>query len=170
MKCLECGVEMKVVHENHKYSECGLDNVVIVNASKHKCTKCGEEYLDLPNPEDLHRVISEEIIKNHKKLDFKEFRFLRKHLGFSSTYFAKIVKISRETMSRYENGKSKIPTQMDLLIRALVMSKLPCRDYDYHDLILENDEKITESQLRIWIAKRGKQKGKWEKESALSKA
>jgi len=166
MKCLDCNVEMKVVHENHKYSESGLDNVVIVNATKHRCAKCGEEYLDLPNLEELHRVISEAIIRNHRNLDGKEFRFLRKHLGFSSAYFAKIVKVTRETISRYENGKSKIPRQMDLLIRALALTKLPRRDYDYHDLILENDPQAVQSNYRFLAAK----KGKWERESASSKA
>lgn len=161
MKCLDCNVEMKIVHENHKYSECGLDNVVLVKATKHKCPECGEEYLDLPNLEELHRVISEAIIRNHNNLDGKEFRFLRKHLGFSSSYFAKVVHVSRETISRYENGKSKIPKLIDILMRSWVMTRLPCRDYDYHDLILENDQKAGKSHYRIYALK----KGAWKRET-----
>ena len=161
MKCLDCNKEMKLVVENRRYKESGLDNITLIDIKKYVCNSCGEEYIGIPNAMDLHRLIANTLIQNPKRLSGKEFRFLRKSLGYSGEFFAKIVGVSRETISRWENEKLSLPKHMDLLMRSLVVNNEPDRNYDFHDLILKNKgQKFTRFKIGI------KRSGEWEVKEA----
>ncbi|MBI4406085.1 MAG: hypothetical protein HY537_18140, partial [Deltaproteobacteria bacterium] len=49
-----------------------------------------------------------------------------------------LVRYEKETIYRIEGGSQPITESYDRLVRFLVASKLPDRDYDLHDLILNN--------------------------------
>ena len=162
MKCLNCNKEMKLVVENHRYKECGLDNIVIVNMKKHVCSNCDEEYLRIPNTDTLHRAIAEHIANDFGRLNNKEFRFLREYLGFSGAFFAKLIGVTRESVSRWENGKAVIPRHMELLIRMLALHCQPDRNYNLHDQILKGEKKLDSFRLKLEF---NKNKG-WEVKKA----
>lgn len=151
MKCVFCNSkkEMKVIVEDHRYVECGLDNIVIKNMKKYICTNCGEEYYNFSNPWALHRIIAKTIANGIDHLNNKEFRFLRKHMGFSGEFFAKLVGVSRETVSRWENGKAAIPRYMELLIKMLVINYQPDRDHNLHDQMLNGKKKLSSFKLQL---------------------
>ena len=153
MKCLNCHKEMKLVVENHRYKECGLDNIVIVNMKKYVCSSCDEEYLRIPNMETLHRAIAEHIASDFNPLNNKEFRFLRAYLGFSGAFFAKLIGVTRESVSRWENGKAAIPRHMELLIRVLALYCQPDRNYNLHDQILNGEKKPNSFCLKLELNK-----------------
>ena len=69
-----------------------------------------------------------------------EFRFLRQFLGHSSQDFAKMLDVSAETMSRWQNGQHAIPRSVDLLVRLLVARTEPRIDY--------TDERIAKLKAR----------------------
>ena len=161
MKCMDCNKEMKVVVKNHKYKESGLDNITLLNVKRYVCSSCGEEYMEIFNPLELHKVIAMTLVKNTKRITGKELRFLRKYLGFSSAFFAKIIGVTRETVSRWENGKLSMPKHIDLLIRTMVTNNNPDRNYSFHDSILKN-EGSRSSKLKIGV----KKSGEWEIKSA----
>jgi len=153
MKCIACNKEMKLVVENHRYTECGLDNIVLVNTKKYLCSNCGEEYLNILNPLELHRAIATTIATDFTRLSNKEFKFLRKYLGFSSAFFAKVIGVTRESVSRWENGKIVIPRHMELLIRMLVINCQHERGYSLHDPILLGEKKPGSFRLRLELNK-----------------
>jgi hypothetical protein len=49
---------MKMMHADHRYTECGLSNVVLKGIQVFHCAKCGEEEIVIPNIEELHRLIA----------------------------------------------------------------------------------------------------------------
>ena len=121
----------------HKYKECGLDNVTLIGVERHRCDKCGEEYFGYGNAEKLHQMIAEVLIQKKDMLTGTEVRFLRKHLGYSTVMFAKIIGYDDATLSRIETGHQPVTRAFDRLIRFTVASKLPDRNYDLHDQILK---------------------------------
>ena len=138
MLCTSCTYDktLKSTRITHKYRESGLDNVTLHGIQYEKCPKCGEEYFGYGDMEQLHALIARVLVSKKMPLTFREAKFLRKFLGLSGSEYAARIDVAHETVSRYETGKLKIPTQYDTLLRALVATKLPDRDYDLHDSIL----------------------------------
>lgn len=141
-----------------KYKDCGLDNVTLHGVEFFKCNSCGEIYYGFGDTEQLHRVIAGVLIQKKGLLDGKEMRFLRTCLGYSGTVFAKLTGYTQESISRMENEKQKIIKPFDRLVRSLVASKLPDRNYDLHDLWLkEQGKSLKQITLRAhnhdWIVK-----------------
>ncbi len=120
----------------HKYKECGLDHVTLVGVEHFRCGECGEEYFGFGNLEKLHTTIAHVLLRKKDLLTGAEVRFLRKHLGYSGTMFAKLIGYDDASLSRLENGAQPITRTFDHLVRFLVASKLPDRNYDLHDQIL----------------------------------
>lgn len=129
---------MKSESTVHKYKECGLDNVILHGVKVNKCEACGELYFNFGNVDKLHSLIASSLIKKADPLSGKEIRFLRKFLGFSGAVFAKLVGYEVEHLSRIENGKTSVQETFDRLVRALVMERLPEREYMLQDLFLQN--------------------------------
>jgi putative transcriptional regulator len=121
-----------------KYAEGGLEGVTLIGVEYYKCDVCGEEFYGYGDMEQLHRVIANALITKKGLLTGKEIRFLRKYLGYSGPVFANLVQYEKETIYRIEGGGQPVTESYDRLVRFLVASKLPDRDYDLHDLILKN--------------------------------
>jgi hypothetical protein len=69
-------------------------------------------------------------------------------LGYSGVVFAKLTGYSKEMLSCIENHKQNPTRTFDILVRSLVATKLPDRDYDLHDLWLnETGEKFKRIEL-----------------------
>jgi putative transcriptional regulator len=130
---------LKKLKVTHKYKECGLDNVTLSGVEYSRCDKCGEEYYGFGNMEKLNQAISSVLLRKKNFLTGNEVRFLRKHLGYSGVIFAKIIGYDASTLSRIERGLQPVTKAFDRLIRFIVVSKLPDRNYDLHDQILKND-------------------------------
>ncbi len=160
MKCVLCENkhELKRQTMTLKYKDCGLDNVTLFGVEFFKCNDCGETYYGYGDIEKLHRAISGILIQKSSLLSGKEVRFLRTYLGYSGTVFAKLTGYTKESISRMENDKQKIIKPFDRLVRSLVATKLPQRDYDLQDLWLKEEGKtLKQITLRAhnddWIVK-----------------
>lgn len=143
MKCTMCdnAKPLKAIRVTMKYDACGLDNVTLKGVEVHKCHECGEEYYSFGDMEKLHEAIAHILILKKGALTAKELRFLRTYLGYSGTMFARLTGYQKETVSRIENQK-QLPTKtFDVLVRALVAAKLPDRQYDLHDMWLNETGK-----------------------------
>lgn len=103
----------------HHYTESGLDNVVLERVEICQCENCDEEIVRIPAMPELNSAIGEVLIKQESILSGKEIRFLRKNMGLSATQLTKIMGVSNEAISRWENGKQKISKTHDRLIRAI---------------------------------------------------
>lgn len=140
MKCSICEStkNLKSASVTHKYKDCGLDNVILHGVKESRCEDCGEVYLGFGDMEKLHQLIAVHLIQKSDLLTGKEVRFLRKHLGYSGSVFSKLVGYEVEHLSRIENGKAAVQETFDRLVRALILEKMPDREYSLQDLFLQN--------------------------------
>lgn len=115
-KCHSCGGEMQGRHQNYEYKECGLNNVVLIDVLVFHC-KCGEIVAQIPAISILHRLIAFELIKKPTLLSAEEVRYLRKFVGYGATEFADALGTTKVTMSRWENGVTKITKNTDRVLR-----------------------------------------------------
>ena len=129
MRCAECGGNLKVTGDTHRYVESGLRNVVLHGVQVRKCEKCGEDEVAIPNIAGLHRRIAMMLVMRKSALAAPELRFLRQYLGQSSKDFAKLLGVTPETMSRWENASRDIPPVVDRVVRLLVATTQPRTDY-----------------------------------------
>lgn len=159
MKCVMCESqkEMKAsVLKTHKFKECGLSNVVLHGVHVYKCDDCGEVYYNYGDIEKLHATIASLLIRKEGLLSGEEIKFLRKYLGYSGQYFAKIIGYDTSHLSRIENGKLAVAETFDRLVRFMVQEKIPDRNYNIQDLILSGkllpikNLDLTTKDLQSW--------------------
>lgn len=130
MKCPTCGnPKMTETIESYRYDMSGLPNVVLQGIKVRRCSKCGEEAPVILAISDLHRVLAMAVVRKPTSLTPAEFRFLRKYLGYSSTDFAKLLDVRKETMSRWERGETAINPIADRFIRLAVAHNIRVDDY-----------------------------------------
>jgi putative zinc finger/helix-turn-helix YgiT family protein len=125
-KCPFCGnssVESKEGQTYH-FTESGLDHVYIKNVETSHCHNCGANSVSVPQSPQLFNCIGESIVFSPGILTGSEIRFLRKNLRININDFAKLLRVSRVTVSRWENGHD-ITKPIDLLIRSIYILKGP---------------------------------------------
>jgi putative transcriptional regulator len=134
MKCIECGAEMTSVRENYNYKASGLP-VTLANVEVRRCKECGEQEVVIPKIAELHKVIARAVVEKKGRLTSAEVRFLRTHLGWSGTDFAKHMAVAAATVSRWENGHEQMSPQADRLLRLMALFKQPVTDYTLDNLL-----------------------------------
>lgn len=102
----------------YRYTECGLDNVWLVNGYKARKTAYGPA-VAVENVSELHKAIGTALVEKPGRLTGKELRFLRIEAGLSQKGFARIVKTDEDGVSRWERDINKVPGGVDVLMRAL---------------------------------------------------
>jgi putative zinc finger/helix-turn-helix YgiT family protein len=129
MTCLVCGTEMKTGRENVRYDACGLPGVVLEDVEVSRCPQCGEYEVAIPQIDDLHKAIAQAVIRKTSRLDAAEIRYLRKYLGWSGVDFATHMGMASATISRWETGAESIGPTADRLLRLMVATRDPVREY-----------------------------------------
>lgn len=142
MKCPACRHEMIRSTENHRYTESGLPNVVLVGIEVRRCPHCGETAVAIPRIEELHRILAMTLIRERGRLTPDEIRFLRKWLGWSGVDFAKHMGVTPETVSRWESAENPKPMggTAERLLRLAVAHGQPVDEYPIAMLIDISDE------------------------------
>jgi len=143
MDCFDCGSAMVVEHGPHRYLECGLDYVFLLDVESRHCPACATREVALPRVQELHRVIARAVAKKEGRLTGQEVRFLRKHLGYSGTKFADMLGLTPETISRWENDHGQINTASDRFLRLMIFNEAPTTHYPPERLA-----DVTESEPR----------------------
>lgn len=142
-KCPFCGglsVQAKT-GQSHHFTECGLDNVYLKNVETTHCPDCGANSVGIPKSPQLFNCLGEAIVFSQGWLTGAEIRFLRKNLRIRVNDFAKLLGVSRATVSRWENGQTDIPKPIDLLVRSVYILKGP------------EIENAVRDQFRKWMEK-----------------
>ena len=125
-RCTECGATQRLIHTTTDYRESGLDNVQLVDAPVWECGN-GHQEIEIPNAEQLHRLLTNLLIRKPAVLRGTEIRFLRKELGLSGRAFAQRLGMTPEHLSRVETGKRDTTSTVDLLVRLAVAWELTRR-------------------------------------------
>lgn len=154
MKCVQCGeTSMTSARENYAYKASGLP-VTLVNVEVRRCKACGESMVAIPKIEQLHRTIAGAVISKRSRLTAAEIRFLRTHLGWSGSDFARHMGVKPETVSRWENGHDQMSPSADRLLRLMIVTRDPVSDYSL-DSLLDVDAAPTPAKVKIGSSKTG---------------
>lgn len=106
----------------YHYTECGLNNVWLINGYVEHVTPYGKG-VSVRNADDLHDQIAKSLAHAGKKLTGKELRFLRCLVGLSQESFGKTTGVSEQAVSLWERT-GKVPKNADFIIKMIVMGKL----------------------------------------------
>ena len=126
MQCEECG-QKRTRHKatlDRPYHDhlTGLSNVYLVGIAIEECA-CGEAP-EIPRVPELLDTIALVLLQKPGLLRGEEIRYLRKHAGFPAGEFVQILGVSREHLSRVENGHTEnFGVSADRLIRLLALKK-----------------------------------------------
>ena len=149
MKCSECGGQVEVnPNAVRRYDIGGLPHVELSGIEVSRCPNCGVEDVTIPRIEELHRLLAGIFIRKDTILAPSEIRFLRKFVGLSTADFAQYMGKTRETVSRWETGKTPMGPSADRLLRLLVVTKAPVQDYSV-DTLKEIKEKAPKRPARV---------------------
>ncbi len=107
----------------YRYTECGLDNVIIVNMDVAK-DDAGETVYMLPNINGLHKVIAHGILTQQFGMSPVELRFLRSEMGITQGELANVVKKDHQTIGRWERGEKPIDQNAEAIIRRIAADRL----------------------------------------------
>lgn len=118
----ECGTHPKIIRGDYVFSESGLDNVILRNVKLLKCDRCRSLTPILSKINQLMQIIACALVLKPSELTGKEIRFLRKYIGLTGEQFGKKLGLTKEHISRIENGKLQVGTQTERLIRYISIS------------------------------------------------
>jgi len=161
MKCPQCGHTMKTARENYLYRESGLPNVTLVGIEVSRCPECGESEAVIPKIEQLHRALAMITAQKVPRLTPEEIRFLRKYLGWSGADFAMHIGVAAETVSRWENGSTRMSAAAERLLRLAALRLEPVSDYPLEILKGVAQGKAVAQRLQARV-----ERGNWKAEAA----
>ena len=140
--------------EPYQYTQCGLDDVYLLNGYKRYQTPYGNG-VTVENVEGLHKAIAEYICLHKAMLNGKEIRFLRKLLDLTQAELGVWLGCDQQSVARWEKGKTERNGAADKLIRLLYLAS-DWGDIDATELIKKMaalDSKIAERQVFELTAK-----------------
>ena len=104
------------------YTACGLDDVYLVNGFNRE-TVDGEEYVTIADLDGLWKAIGLHLVTTKKTLVPKEIKFLREHLDMTQAHLGSLLRVSDQTVARWEKGVTKlVPGPADFMLRVLFLA------------------------------------------------
>jgi DNA-binding transcriptional regulator YiaG len=110
--------------EDHKplhYNWCGLDDIYLLSGYKRIRTDDGDDII-IQDMDGLHRAIGTHLALHKKTLNGKEVRFLRHQMDLSQKELGKILRVTDQTVARWEKGEILVPGPKELLLRITYMA------------------------------------------------
>lgn len=147
--CVQCDVPMVASRGDSIYEPVRGLKVTLKNVELRRCPKCRELEVVIPKIAQLDRAIAVATIQKKSSLDPAEVKFLRKMLGWSGEDFARRMGVRRESVSRWETGREQMGPVADRLLRLMVVTQEPVRQYPL-DLLAE----IERTKKRLKLAMR----------------
>mgnify|MGYP001791564013 CR=1 FL=1 len=109
--------------DHYHYVESGLDNVLIFGL-RPEVDDAGEITITIPAIEELHRVISEGIVKRESAMSGKELKFLRTEMGLTQAELGALVHRDRQAVMAWERGPQSLDKNAEAIIRKHVIEAL----------------------------------------------
>ncbi len=106
----------------YHYTLCGLDNIYLLNGYRIEATEYGET-IAIEDADGLHRAIGKWIVRHASRLDGRQFRFLRKEMGYSQAQMAQMMAVDDQTVANWEKEKSQ-SGPADRLMRVLYNARV----------------------------------------------
>jgi transcriptional regulator with XRE-family HTH domain len=103
----------------------GVENVTLVKGvTEDVCTKCGKSKIHIPDLPGLIAAVALTRVKLPFKLGPREIRFVRKVIDLSAKEMAEYLKVTPETLSRWENEKMPMTPQAEVFFRLIAIALL----------------------------------------------
>lgn len=138
---------MTHANKQYHYTECGLDNVYLLNGFEFTATPYGRG-VSIHDVDGLHAAIGMKLAEQTSTLEGKEVRFLRHELDLSQKILAGLLAVDEQSVARWEKGKTKIPGPAQRLLSSVYremitgdskitenLEKLSALDAEYHRLM-----------------------------------
>ncbi len=109
--------------KRYHYTECGLDNVILVGVILVEDAD-GEETVHIPHINQLHKTIAKGIIDRPAGMSGKELRFLRTEMGMTQAELAELLHRDAQSIARWEKGEVEIDGNAETVVRLLAGEKL----------------------------------------------
>lgn len=103
-----------------RYQACGLDDVYLLNGFKTE-TIDGEEYVTIEDLDGLWKAIGLHLITMRKALAPKEVKFLRQHMDMTQAELGAQLRVTDQTVARWEKGQVEVPGPADMMLRVLFL-------------------------------------------------
>lgn len=107
----------------YHYTECGLTNIIIEGLSVLVDDE-GDEVVEIPYINDLHRAIASGIVLHEQGMSGAELRFLRSEMGITQAELATLLHKDKQTVGRWERAESEIDGTSETIIRKYAIEKL----------------------------------------------
>jgi DNA-binding transcriptional regulator YiaG len=128
---------------------CGLDDIYLVSGYELADSDYGSGVV-IHDLDGLHRAIGLHLAVEKKALNQKEVRFLRHEMDLTQAQLGDLLRVSDQTVARWEKGEVPIPGPAEMLLRVLylghVSKKVDVRKLA-EDLRAMDDEPMTGKQL-----------------------
>ncbi len=131
----------------YHYTECGLNNVWLVNGFKDHETPYGKG-VAIEDADGLHRVIALDLVNHKPRLSGGEFRFLRKELDLSQAALARVLGNDEQSVARWEKS-GRVPKMGERFLRALYREHAEgnARIREIVDRLNEMDQKTSKKMI-----------------------
>ena len=110
----------------YHYTECGLDDIYLRSGYEIHSTPEGD-FVSVKDADELLKAIGIHLVTAKKELTGRELRFLRKHMDETQAELADLLRVSDQTVARWEKGEGEgagIPGPADFLIRMLFLEHI----------------------------------------------
>lgn len=162
-KCKECGWQLYKESPLPEFHDDKMGIAIVVkNAIQQKvCTNCGAVLgHTIPNLDGLVAAVAITRIKMPDSLVGSELRFLRKALGWKAKELAEKLRMTPETVSRWENSPHPIDGKVEPLVRLYVFNllkhrapKIPCTAQEIVDLKVRPFRPVQLPPLQFYLIK-----------------
>lgn len=99
------------------YRQCGLDNIFLLNGFRRE-TVDGEEYVTIDNMDGLWKAIGLHLVTQRKTFMAQDVKFLRHQMDVTQSELAKMLRVTDQTVARWEKGKAGVDGTADFALRA----------------------------------------------------
>jgi DNA-binding transcriptional regulator YiaG len=130
------------------YKACGLDYIYLANGFTREMMD-GEEYVSIEDLDGLWKAIGLYLITTRKELAPREIRFLRDHMDMTQAELGKRLRVSDQTVARWEKGETNNLGPADLMLRVFFLASEVAQPEgkeilekvdQLFDTIIDNDE------------------------------
>ncbi|MBI1867736.1 MAG: transcriptional regulator [Methylocystis sp.] len=112
----------------YRYTDSGLENVLIEGVN-FLADDSGDECLEIPNINGLHRAIAYGIVTRRSSMSGNELRFLRTEMGMTQAELANMLHRESLAVSRWERGEVALDGNAEALVRLYAIQALNLQDH-----------------------------------------
>jgi DNA-binding transcriptional regulator YiaG len=103
------------------YTACGLNDVYLVNGFTREKID-GEDVIIVEDMDGLWKAIGLAVVCGRKALAPKDVRYLRGHMELTQAELGAKLRVSDQSVARWEKGETPIPGPADVLLRVLFLA------------------------------------------------